>query len=357
MSGKNLDELNGEEFTQEMNRLLETSENVPEETPQEPIDETPVEPTPTQEEPTDGLQEPTTETPVETETPPAETLAEVEGEPSQEEVDYKAAYEKIFSPFKANKTELKVNTPDEVIKLMQMGANYTQRMQNLSPYLKIVKMLDNEGLLDESKLNQLIDISKKNPQAIAKLVQDSGIDPLSIDTEEATKYVPNNYQVSEEEFKLQTVLDEVLQDPDGIELLKDAGNWDEKTKLGFQKAPEQLYALVEQKKNGTYDLINQELARQKLFNPQLSAMPFLDAYQAVGNYMLQQVRTQTPTPPQPPVPVAVRPAVQAPTPVSNVKAAAQVKGTPPSAPKVTNLDTIQDDLEFTKELNKILYNR
>ena len=360
MSNKNLDELNDADFKAELNRLLDqpqtetpapevTPEVTPEETPEVEVPEVPVEEAP------EETSEPESEESAEAPTEETETQ-EVPASETAEEVDYKAFYERVTAPFKANGTEYTVTSPEELIKLKQMGINYTQKLQRLSPHLKIVKMLEKEDLLDESKLNQLIDISKKNPQAIAKLVQDSGIDPLSIDPEEANKYVPNRYEISEEEFKLQTVLDEVLQDPDGAELLKGASNWDNKTKLDLQKAPEQLYALVEQKKNGTYDLITRELERQKLFNPQIAMMPFLDAYQAVGYQLLQQAQAQIPQ--QPVAPVAVRPAVPAkPAVVPNVKAAAPVRNSPPSPPKASNLDAIKDDLEFTQELKKLLYNR
>ena len=41
-------------------------------------------------------------------------------------------------------------------------------------------MLENAGITDENQLAYLIDLSNKNPQAIQKLVKDSGIDPLDM---------------------------------------------------------------------------------------------------------------------------------------------------------------------------------
>ena len=265
----------------------------------------------------------------------------------------------ISEPFKANGVELKVNTPEEARKLMQMGANYTKKMQQLSPNLKMMETLRQAGLLEQSKINHLIDIYNKNPQAIAKLMEDSEIDPLSLDSEEAAKYSPTEHAISDEEFRFQQVLDDVVQDPDGLELLKAAQNWDVETKLGLQKSPDQLHVLVEQKKSGVYELITQELERQKLFSPQLANMPFLDAYQAVGTYLLQQRQyTQTAqTPPVPQAPIDVQARIpQLPKAGGNVKAASQVRNSQPKQTVTPDWENMSDE-EFAKYYNKFVHNK
>ena len=102
---------------------------------------------------------------------------------AEKAVDYKAAYEKIMTPFKANGKLISLESPDEAVRLMQMGANYTKKLQALQPQLRMLRMLENNGLLDEQKLSYLIDLDKKNPSAITKLVKESGIDPIDIDIE------------------------------------------------------------------------------------------------------------------------------------------------------------------------------
>ena len=105
-------------------------------------------------------QETTTETPVET--PEAETT----------DPDYKAEYQRLLAPFKANGKDIQVTSVDEALTLMQMGANYNKKMAALKPNLKVLKLLDTHGLLDENELNFLIDLKEKNPKAIMKLVKD-----------------------------------------------------------------------------------------------------------------------------------------------------------------------------------------
>ena len=70
--------------------------------------------------------------------------------------NYKEGYEKLMAPFKANGKMITPRSPEEAISLMQMGANYTRKMQELQPYRKVMLMLQNNGLMDEEKLSFLI---------------------------------------------------------------------------------------------------------------------------------------------------------------------------------------------------------
>ena len=106
------------------------------------------------------------------------------------EIDYKKEYERLTASFKANGKDISVANVDEAISLMQMGANYNKKMAALKPNLKLLKLLENNKLLDESKISYLIDLDKKNPEAITKLLKDSGIDPLDVDVNKESEYRP-----------------------------------------------------------------------------------------------------------------------------------------------------------------------
>ena len=104
-----------------------------------------------------------------------EKVANTSSETNEEiKVDYKAEYDRLVAPFKANGREITVKSVDDAIALMQMGANYNKKMSALKPNLKLMKLLENNGLLDETKIGFLIDLEKKNPDAINKLIKDSG---------------------------------------------------------------------------------------------------------------------------------------------------------------------------------------
>ena len=134
---------------------------------------------------------------------PAATTEQVDpNKPAEQSttVDYKEAYGQIMAPLKANGKTIELRSVDELRSLAQMGANYTRKMQDIAPHRKILLMLENNGLLDESKLSFYIDLEKKNPEAIKKLVVESGIDPLEIDTSVPAKYQASNHTVTDEEL-------------------------------------------------------------------------------------------------------------------------------------------------------------
>ena len=64
------------------------------------------------------------------------------------------AYNKIMAPFKANGKMIELRSPEEAVSLMQMGANYTRKMQELQPHRKTLLMLQDNNLLDAEKLRR-----------------------------------------------------------------------------------------------------------------------------------------------------------------------------------------------------------
>ena len=112
-------------------------------------------------------------------------------------------------------------------------------------------MLENNELLDESKLNNLIDLSKKDPQAITKLIKESTLDPLEIDKDAPVDYQPTNYSISDKEYELDRVLDEIKNtntfDKTIDVLTKD---WDSDSKTAVSDNPEIISVINTHMGNG-----------------------------------------------------------------------------------------------------------
>ena len=231
--------------------------------------------------------------------------------PASEEIDYKAGYEKLMAPFKANGKEISIDNPDDLRRLVQMGANYTQKLQALQPNLKMVKMLENNGLLDEGKLSYLIDLDKKDPNAIQKLLRDSGIDPMDIDTSVESEYKPGNHGISDGEMLFQSTLETVASTESGQQLLVDINNtWDDASKDELFKEPGALTLLQQQKDSGVYDIITAEVEKLRMLGD-LQGVSSVRAYQAVGNVLEQQGKLmpqqEVVTPASDPAPVSEQP--------------------------------------------------
>lgn len=195
-------------------------------------------------------------------------------------------YKRILQPFKANGTEVQVRNVDEAIQLMQMGANYTKKMQALQPNLKVLKTLEKQGLLDEAKLNYLIDLSKGDPKAVAKLVKEANPEWSQVDEEE--EYIPTNHQVSETAIQLEQVLDSIESTPTGARCIDVVGNqWDDGSKAILTKEPALIAQLNEQMQAGIFDKINAEVQHVRMFGGLVGKSDF-EAYRIVGAQMFQE---------------------------------------------------------------------
>lgn len=202
--------------------------------------------------------------------------------------DYKAFHDRVMAPFQANGKTIQLRSVDEAIQLMQQGANYTRKMQAIAPHRKVLMMLENNGLLDESKLSRLIDLEKKNPDAIRALVKEAGIDPLDIDVHGESTYTPGNHAVPDEAVAFQTTLDEVSSTPDGQETVREiTASWDPESKAELWKDPSILGTIHQQRISGVYDRVVAEIERQRTIGAIPANVSLLNAYRVIGERMTQ----------------------------------------------------------------------
>lgn len=241
-----------------------------------------------------------TEADAEAKTDPDKTdPAKAEGEPdatkeaskddSKDEakpVDLQAFYNKIMTPFKANGRIIELKDPEEAIRLMQMGAGYGRKIQDLQPHLKTLRMLEKNDLLDPERLSFLIDINAKNPEAIKKLIKDAGIDPLDLNNEDNVGYKPTNHAVSDKEMAFQETLTDIQSHATGQETLRIVNQtWDQESKSALWDQPEILRVIQSQRENGIYDQIVTEIERQRVLGYIPHATPFLQAYKIAGDHL------------------------------------------------------------------------
>jgi len=203
-------------------------------------------------------------------------------------IDYEAEYKKLLT-IRANGKDVTLKDTDEVIRMMQQGAGFAKKMQQLQPHLKTIRLLEKNQLINPERLSFLIDLNNKNPDAIKKLVKESGIDPLDFNTEDNVTYVPTNHTVSDKEMSFATVLEEVGSSPEGKETLRIVNTtWDDNSKKALWDSPQILTLIQEQRDNGIYDLVTAEIDRQKSIGIIPPTTQFLDAYKAAGDSLAKQ---------------------------------------------------------------------
>ena len=216
-----------------------------------------------------------------------ESEDEVEDTNSGSPTDYESQYKKIVgTPFKANGKEITVDSADDAIKLMQMGANYHKQMQQLKPAKRIIAMLEQAGMLDENKLNHAIDIMNGNSAAIHKLIQERNVDVSDLYSDSEVDYTPNQHQVTDERIELDTLFNELNSTSHGQRVLQEvAGTWDEKSRYTIGQTPEILRLLGNQIESGIYDVIVAEVDKQRMLGNIPANAPMLQAYEQVGKYL------------------------------------------------------------------------
>lgn len=199
------------------------------------------------------------------------------------EVDYKSEYEKVMAPFRANGKEMQAKTAEEAVQLMQMGANYNKKMAALKPSLKTLKLLENNELLDEEKLSYLIDLDKKNPDAIKKLIKESGIDPMEIDVDAESDYKPNTYTVDDRQMELDEVLDSIQDTPTYSQTINVVSNkWDAASKQTISNNPQLLEVINDHMASGIYEQVSNVVERERTLG-RLKGLSDLEAYRQVGD--------------------------------------------------------------------------
>ena len=178
------------------------------------------------------------------------------------DVDYEAVYKDIFKPFKANGKEITPRTVEDVVQLMQMGANYTKKMQLMAPLKKAAESLSRADI-KEDDLNFLIDVHKGDKEAIKKLLTKHNVDPMELDLD-STNYVPKNNIVSDEDVEYSNILDDIRDSLPKIQEIM-TNTWDTRSKEALLKDPNLMRALHEEIAMGRFDSVQAQLEIEKTF--------------------------------------------------------------------------------------------
>ena len=199
-------------------------------------------------------------------------------------VNYEEEFAKVMAPFKAAKREIKLDNIDDARRLMQMGVDYSRKMEAMKPYQRALKTLEKNDLLNNDRLNFLIDLDKKNPEAIKKFLKDSNIDPMDLSFEEGTPdYRPANHMVGDQEVALDEVLDDIRAtdtfDRTATVITKE---WDMASRKVLYESPAIIRTLNEHMQLGIFDQIAEIMSRERILG-RLVGLSDLEAYKTVGD--------------------------------------------------------------------------
>lgn len=217
----------------------------------------------------------------------SEAAGESEGDPEPtEQTDWKSKYEALLAPFKASGRMVKIESPDDAVRLMQMGYDYTNKMREMKPHLKVLKTLEHNDLLEPEKINFAIDLLKGNPEAIKKFLKDNSIDPIDIDLEDGAEYGgPTDHSVSDEQMELDGVLDTIRnteQFPRTAKII--TKEWDKASQNALMGTPALIAVINDHIGQGYFDQIAAKVQYDRSLG-RLQGLSDLDAYKTVGDAM------------------------------------------------------------------------
>ena len=229
-----------------------------------------------------------------------------------EDTDKLSWYEKLTKPFIANGKEFTVKSPEESIKLMQKGLNYTKKMQALANDRKLAETFRANRLTTQD-IGLLLDLKSGNKEAIKQLLKQTNIDPndlvdydLDENSQDASKkpaYQPTApTPVSDQYLTLKDHIEEIASQPNGQETINLLVSLDDVSKDIIYKNPNLADSLYrhhfEKQKSGltTYQEVVNEMDRMKALGELSENVPFVVAYKYAGDKLYgapQQTNTQT----------------------------------------------------------------
>ena len=208
----------------------------------------------------------------------------------QPQINYEEVVKQIFSPFKANGKEIAPRTVEDVVQLMQMGANYTKKMQSIAPMRKAVESLSNAGIDSEEKLSYLIDLYKGDKEAIKQLLKNNQIDAMDLDLDEIN-YNPNKQNIaSDADVKFAETLSNINESLPQIQNIIDK-QWDAESKKILLSDPRALQALHEEIQMGRFEPVQKQLEVERTFG-RYQGVPDIQAYIDILNRMSAQEQYQ-----------------------------------------------------------------
>lgn len=299
--------------------------------------------------------------------PDAGKTSKEEGEPGKEAPatvipDYKQFYDELTAPLKANGKDYQFDSVEDLRRLASMGLNYNKKMGAMKPHLKTLKLLESNGLLDEKKLSFYIDVEKKDPAAIAKLLKDSGIDPRDLDLE-TNDYKANTYAVDDREIDLDQVLDELKDSSTHYtEILETVSKkWDKASKTTIADNPGILHIINDHMASGVYEVIADELERRRVLGG-LRGVSDLEAYKQVGDELNAKGGFNHLFPassgngsPTPAVEVPAKPKAEDPSRDDKKRAARSTQAAIPTPPRAADFNPLSmSDDEFEKQFSSKL---
>lgn len=196
--------------------------------------------------------------------------------------------ELLTKPFKASGREVVFKDPQDILRLMQQGFDYQKKMAGFKPQKRIIKTLEQHGLLDEAKLNQLIELSQGKPEAVAQFLKDRNINTYELPDVEEKPHQYGNYMVDDQRIDFEEKVNELRGSQYGNAVLSFVNSLPDEDFATIFSNQSILDDLTFHAQSGLLDDALNQLAADRAVGKVPSDMSALDAYNAISGYLYQQ---------------------------------------------------------------------
>ena len=194
----------------------------------------------------------------------------------------------IGGSIKSKGKDISIESHDELVKYLQLGASYYDDRQEIKPLIQIAKTFEKQGIKSQEQINFLIDLANGDKNAIAKLIKDKNIELSDIDDsiEEGT-YKANDYSIDQAELNIERHLKVIENDESYDKTIEVLSNTDKSSKQFISDNPEFIEVINSHIGNGVYETIQDEITKMKSLG-QLQSGSEIDNYIAVGKSLFEK---------------------------------------------------------------------
>ncbi len=196
------------------------------------------------------------------------------GELQDTETEKTDTQEEVTAPtkrkFKANGQEFEF-TEDEIMEQFEtvfgQAMNYTQKMQAIAPFRKMISALEEEGITQD-QLNMAIDALKGDKGALQQILAANKIEAFDLESQEETDpYKPTDYGKNEAQLNIDEITSSISKDPEYKITVDVVDNqWDSTSRQALAKNPQFIVGLHNDIKSGLFDKVSPVAMKMKVLD-------------------------------------------------------------------------------------------
>lgn len=191
----------------------------------------------------------------------------------------------LTAPLKAAGHEFTLEDPNQIRELVSKGLDYTRKMQQISHLRGIGEILREHDMLDPVKLAYAVDLANHKPEAIARLIKESGVDTFELGDDVADSYqaTPANIEGKAKEVSVREIVEQYKDDDNFNSVFNEARQWDNESQVTLVNNPEVLHLLAAHANNGVYKQVMAKVIQERAITG--TTEPILQHYNRVGQAM------------------------------------------------------------------------